>query len=139
MKKPIRILIAEDDTDEQFFIRDGFEKSGCFEIIKIVANGDLLIDAVENSEQLPDLILSDINMPLVNGLEALHHIKSKSHLSHIPFVIFSTCNLEKTKEMSFSAGADHFMLKPQFMNYSEFSFELKAVYGAFRQLLLVAD
>ena len=129
MKKPIRILIAEDDQDEQFFLREGLEKSGCFEIIEIVANGDLLIDAVENLQQLPDLILSDINMPLVNGLEALHRIKSKPHLSAIPFIIFSTCDLDETKDQSFSLGADHFMLKPQFMNYKEFSAELQSMYN----------
>jgi CheY-like chemotaxis protein len=128
MKKLIRILIAEDDPDEHFFIREGLVKSGCFEIIEIVANGALLINAVENTEQLPDLILSDINMPLVNGLEALCSIKGKSHLSHIPFVIFTTCDLGTTRLNCLSSGADHFMLKPKFMNYNEFSLELMAMY-----------
>ncbi len=127
MAQTKKILIAEDDELEQTFIRDGFLKSGKFEISGILPNGYRLLGELEkmNAEALPDVILSDINMPLMTGLEALVKVKKNPALAGIPFVIFSTSAEQTTKDTCMNLGADQFMAKPaSFSEYETFARKL---------------
>ncbi len=122
-----KIIIAEDDRAEQEFIRQGFEKSGRFDIVSIEPNGHKLIGTLENLEKdaLPDVILSDINMPLMTGLEALVRVKKNPELSKIPFILFSTSKEESTAKTCYSLGADNFLVKPaNFNDYENFARQL---------------
>jgi CheY-like chemotaxis protein len=134
MKSRIRILIAEDDLDEQDFVKEGLENSTFFEILTIVPNGKLLLQTLErlDKKSLPDMILSDVNMPLVNGLEALTKIKSNPSFATIPVVIFTTSSVDCTKEQSYILGADYFLVKPSSMNYDAFALKLKGFYETFK-------
>ena len=127
-----KIIIAEDDTAEQEFIKAGFERSGVFDIVTIVPNGHKLVGTLESlsEKELPDVILSDINMPLMNGYEALVKVKKNPALSEIPFVIFSTSKEENTKNTSLQLGAKNFMIKPENLDdYENFAKELYALTG----------
>ena len=125
--KLIKILIAEDDLDEQFFLKEAFKKSDFFELLEIVSNGQLLIETLKNKTP-PDIILSDINMPLVNGFEALKKIKENLAWASIPYVLFTTCTHESLSMESYYYGADYFMVKPQLMDYDQWILKLKSYY-----------
>ena len=130
MNKRIKIIIAEDDPDEQIFLREGFEKSGLFEIIQIFSNGYQLITELErlSADTLPDIILSDINMPLMTGTEALTKVKSNPMLAIIPFIIFTSSKEHNTREICYSLGADNFLIKPPTFDYDLFIIKLQKIY-----------
>jgi CheY-like chemotaxis protein len=130
MSKKKKIIIAEDDQMEQGFIREGFEQSGHFEVISIEPNGHKLVGKLETlaKQSLPDVILSDINMPLMTGLEALVKVKNNPTLADIPFVIFSTSKEESTEKACYNLGADKFLLKPStFNDYKKFALNLSKI------------
>jgi CheY-like chemotaxis protein len=125
-----RIVIAEDDQAEQGFIREGFERFGKFEILSIEPNGHRLVGLLEKLDQtkLPDVILSDINMPLMTGLEALVKVKKNPVLADIPFVIFSTSKEQSTEKACYDLGADNFLVKPaSFNDYENFARQLHEI------------
>lgn len=121
-----RIVIVEDDEDEQIFMKEGFEKNNLFEVMGLALNGESLIRwFLQKRMLLPDLILSDINMPGMNGYELLETLKENPVYVHIPVVITSTAMSRKTVEHCLSAGASAFIVKPDtFLEYPQFASRL---------------
>ncbi|MFP5040333.1 response regulator [Parasediminibacterium sp. JCM 36343] len=112
------ILVAEDDIDDKFLFKTVFEE-GCSTIgLEFVGNGvELLnyLDKIKTSEiatPYPKLILLDLNMPKMNGKEALKKIKSEPSFSKIPVIIFSTTKNEKEIKNCYDLGADSYLVKP---------------------------
>jgi CheY-like chemotaxis protein len=108
----LHIIIAEDDIDDGEIVVNSFRSHPCFSTITWVKNGQELLDFLKTSEIKPDVILTDINMPRVNGIEALEKIFADSVLCSIPvFVYSSTVNPtyeQKCKEL----GSLAFLIKP---------------------------
>ncbi len=113
-----RILIAEDDPCSSFYIKQLAETHG---ICHAVANGkkavDAYVEAMEENEPF-DLILMDINMPVMDGLRALKAIrkiedeKGVSEENQTPVVIISALADDKTIESAFSLKCQAFLTKP---------------------------
>jgi CheY-like chemotaxis protein len=112
----LHIIIAEDDPDDGEIVVNSFNAHPCFSNITWVKNGQELLDFLNASEKKPDVILTDINMPKVNGIEALEKVFSDSALCSIPvFVYSSTANPtyeKKCKEL----GSLAFLIKPYSLN-----------------------
>ncbi|PBQ30258.1 response regulator [Sphingobacteriaceae bacterium] len=110
--KKLHIIIAEDDLDDGEFIQKSFSKHPSFARIDWVKNGRELLHFLKTTSPPPDIILTDINMPILNGIEALEHIFKDRALSDIPsFVCSSTVNPMyelKCKEL----GIKSFLIKP---------------------------
>jgi CheY-like chemotaxis protein len=118
-----RIIIVENDTDEQFFMKEAFENSGLFDIIAMVKNGDTLLEWLHanKSASLPDLILSDLNMPGKNGYDVLEDMKNDPAYAHIPVIITSTSSTKNTIDKVLSLGAADYVAKPDtFIEYEPF-------------------
>ena len=103
----MKILIAEDDemmlkTMEFKLIREGYEVITC-------SDGKEALEKIvlEN----PDLIISDIEMPFVSGLDIVNKVKIELQLD-IPIIILSAVGLEKTVLKAFELGTDDFITKP---------------------------
>lgn len=131
ISKKVRIWIVEDDADEQLFLQEGFNKTGLFDIERFFFNGQELLEELKATptEALPEMILSDLNMPLLNGVETLQKVKSDQPFSKIPFVIFSVCDELSALELCYSQKVDAFIPKPLKMTrYDTFALELKEVY-----------
>lgn len=126
-----KIVIVENDEDEQFFMREAFENSGLFDIVAIVKNGDTLLEwLVGNSSSLPDVILSDLNMPGKNGYDILEDLGANPVYSNIPVVITSTSSTKNTVDKVMSLGAADYMAKPDtFIEYDPFAKRLHAIIG----------
>ena len=104
--KDLHIVIAEDDPDDGEFVQSSFSKHSSFTSIDWVKNGKELLEFLNDPKnKRPDVILTDINMPIVNGIEALEAIFQDRELSEIPcFVYSSTVNPVyevKCKELGF--------------------------------------
>jgi CheY-like chemotaxis protein len=112
------ILIAEDDADDSAIIRLCFENHPAFTKIVIVDNGRELVDFLRNAEPRPDIILTDINMPMVNGIEALMAINNDNSLNTIIRFVYSTTINPVYRAKCIKFGAIGFFIKPY--NLKEF-------------------
>ncbi len=111
-KMPVTIVLADDDPDEQLLVQEAFgENCSCVKL-HFVNDGLELLDYLKEVVILPGLILLDINMPKVGGLEALKYIKTNPKLINIPVIIFTTSNNKELILNSYCVGANSFINKP---------------------------
>lgn len=118
--KPITILMADDDPDDQMLTKDAFEECRLSNDLRFVNDGEKLMDYLcrrgdfENPEESPrpGLILLDLNMPRKDGREALGEIKSDPDLRRIPIVVLTTSKAEEDILKSYDLGVNSFIVKP---------------------------
>jgi CheY-like chemotaxis protein len=119
-RKPILILLAEDDPDDRVLLRDALEEGRLVNDLRCVEDGEELMDylhhhgkyAGENAAPRPGLILLDLNMPRKDGREALQEIKADPSLRQIPVVVLTTSQAEEDIFRSYDLGANSFITKP---------------------------
>jgi CheY-like chemotaxis protein len=128
MKKH-RIIIVENDEDEQFFMKEGFDAVALFEIMAQLKNGDVLMEWLkEHENDLPDIILSDLNMPGKNGYDIIREITGDSRYQHIPVIITSTSSTKTIMEKCLAMGAAAYIVKPDtFVEYVPYVRRLHAL------------
>ena len=117
--KKYRIIIVENDEDEQLFMKEGFDAAGLFDIVAQVKNGNTLLEWLnENKNALPDVILSDLNMPGKNGYDVINEVKANPLYAHIPVLITSTSSTKTIIEKCMAQGAADYIVKPEtFVEY----------------------
>jgi CheY-like chemotaxis protein len=112
-KEPVKVLLAEDDKDDQEFFSEALDKSKVPSELTTVENGQELVDHLKDpAEPNPDIIFMDINMPGKGGKEALAEIKSDETLKEIPTVMLSTSDHPNDIEETFEKGANLYVKKP---------------------------
>lgn len=120
MSRDCILMMADDDPDDREFVREAFEKSGYEGEFRYVEDGGALVEYLENAQaqgpkgdsRIPDLILLDLNMPRVDGYEALKRIKSNDRLRRIPIVVLSTSDSEADIQQTYDEGVNSFITKP---------------------------
>lgn len=88
-----RVLLVEDDSDDTELFYIFFSGRKDISILRALNNGLELIEylmGLESDDELPDLIVIDQNMPLMNGIQTLQFLKSHDRFARIPAVIYST-------------------------------------------------
>ncbi len=109
----LHILIAEDDADDSEIIQESFEKHNAFIKVDVVKNGKELVDFFKNGNTtMPDVILTDINMPIMSGIEALKQIHEDEKLRHIHTFVYSTTIDPNYKTKCMEYGTKGFLIKP---------------------------
>ncbi|QRN95213.1 response regulator [Archangium violaceum] len=119
-KKPVTILMADDDADDRDFARTAMEESRLVNELRFVEDGEELLDYLHRRGRYtdpkdsprPGLILLDLNMPRKDGREALREIKSDPVLKMIPVVVLTTSKAEEDILRSYDLGANCFITKP---------------------------
>ena len=106
------ILLAEDDEDDQELIRMAFRKVTARHIFKIVSNGKEALETLSEQANLPCLIVLDLNMPLMNGIQTLKALKDDPKFEKIPKVILTTSDNEENRKVSYFNGAVDYFVKP---------------------------
>jgi CheY-like chemotaxis protein len=112
------VVIADDDMDDQFLITRAIEETGVAHSIHIVQNGLELInylfrtDRPDEVKHQPDLVVMDLNMPLVDGFGALTRIRGNVAFRDVPIYVLSTSRFEYDKVRSRELGATDFFIKP---------------------------
>jgi CheY-like chemotaxis protein len=117
--KPVKILVADDDADDQSLIREAFfVPSFPIEVITAFDGAQLLtiLDDCKKSEDKPDIIILDLNMPIMDGLTALTRIKKKADCNDIPVYILSTSKHLSDQKACELMGAKQFFTKPAAFN-----------------------
>lgn len=119
-KKTLTILMADDDDDDRMLTKEAMEESRVLNQLLFVEDGVELIAYLngdgkyENRDQypMPGLILLDLNMPKMDGREALKLIKSDPRLRRIPVVILTTSKAEEDMVRGYDLGAASYITKP---------------------------
>ncbi|QXE91572.1 sensor histidine kinase [Geomonas subterranea] len=105
----MKVLVVDDSRNDRKVIRYNFEWHGC-EVIE-AANGRQGLDLA--TAEVPDLIISDCLMPVMDGFRFLHELKKFHELSDIPFIFYSAVYTGRTEaELAASLGATAFLEKP---------------------------
>ncbi len=122
MMKKYNIVIVENDEDEQLFMKEGFDAAGLFHIVAQLRNGDTLLEWLQrHNGSLPDLVLSDLNMPGKNGYDILDELKANPVYAHLPIIITSTSSAQSIIDKCMQKGAAEYMVKPDtFVEYEPF-------------------
>lgn len=116
----ITILMADDDEDDRMMAHDAFAVNRLENEIRFVEDGEELLQYLRNegkysdpeSAPRPGLILLDLNMPRMDGREALKIIKSDANFQSIPIVVLTTSNAEEDIIRSYHLGVNSFITKP---------------------------
>ena len=107
------IVIADDDVDDREAIKEALIANNCQKEFVMIENGEQLLEYLYTvSEEYPELILLDLNMPIKDGKEALREIKKNKLLSHIPIVVFTTSSSDKDRKDVYELGANCYITKP---------------------------
>jgi YesN/AraC family two-component response regulator len=106
-KDKVRILIIEDEYAERFFVKDMLREK--YEVLEAVNGAEGLSKAIE---LLPDVIISDVVMPGMNGVELCSRLKSDVKTSHIPVILLTARTASEQRLQGFEAGADAYINKP---------------------------
>jgi len=123
-KKPV-ILIVDDNEDIRFYLKDNLRRT--YTVYEAV-NG---AEGWEKTRQYhPDLVVSDVMMPVMDGLELCRKIKHDTSTSHIPVILLTARSAEEPKLEGFQVGANDYVTKP-------FSFEM--LQSRIKNLLSQAD
>ncbi len=118
--KPISILVADDDPDDRMLIEDAFLESKLNNRLHFVKDGIELLEYLrregpyqdpENSPR-PGIVLLDLNMPRMDGREALAEIKADPNLKQIPIVVLTTSKAEEDILRTYDMGVNSFVTKP---------------------------
>ena len=116
----IMILMADDDSDDRMMARDAFEVNRLDNELRFVEDGEELMDYLfrrgkytdPKDSPRPGLILLDLNMPRMDGREALKEIKSDPDFHSIPVVVLTTSSAEEDVVRSYDLGVNSFITKP---------------------------
>lgn len=110
------ILIVDDDLEDVQFIKRAFRKNNVVNPLFSVLSGEEALEYLQRCEHenstYPGLILLDLNMPGVGGMETLRRVKQNERWRRIPAVIFTTSKAEEDVLVSYNMGANSFISKP---------------------------
>ncbi|MDD2996757.1 MAG: response regulator [Paludibacter sp.] len=136
--KIIRILITEDDDGHAELITEGLRDTGVSNEIMRFNDGlelwEFLNENLKNPLEEDFLILLDINMPRMNGVETLEHIKKHPNMKDIPVIMLTTTDDQREIDKCYQLGCNVYITKP--INFTLFAETLKRI-GLFIQIMKV--
>lgn len=103
----LQLLVVEDNADIRQYISDSFCDD--FQVLQ-AQNGQEGVQMAE--EYVPDIIVSDIMMPKLNGIQLTRQLKDDIRTSHIPIILLTAKNTDEDKEDGYDSGADSYLTKP---------------------------
>ena len=108
------ILLIEDNPDDVALTMRAFRKNSIGNPVDVVSDGSeaLLYLLGEHAKPTPALILLDINLPKLNGLEVLRAVRADQETKFLPVVVLTTSNEERDIVESYNLGANSFVRKP---------------------------
>ena len=111
------VLLAEDDEDDKELIKLAFEEVTTKHSLYVTNNGQEALDYLMRLQEkdLPCLIVLDLNMPVLNGIQTLEALAELPKFQNIPKVIFTTSDSDEDKVRCLSKGASDYLVKPSNM------------------------
>lgn len=109
VSKVPRVLVVEDEQDIAGLIKHTLERSGEMQAV-IAERGDTALRAV--AEQAPDLVILDLNLPVVSGTEVCRILRANASTAHIPIIMLTARTAEADRVAGLDLGADDYVTKP---------------------------
>jgi two-component system response regulator len=120
------VLLIEDSPDDAAFFKHTFEKTGLSARLRVVEDGAEALEFISGtgrytgrSAERPKIIVLDLKLPKVDGLEVLRSLKSNLRTWNIPIVVFSSSREERDLIASYKLGVNSYVVKP--MDFDRFS------------------
>ena len=112
------VLLVEDNEDDVFLTKKALRDSKVLINLDVVYDGEECLELLKTKESLPDLILLDINLPKLNGLELLKIVKADNRYKHIPICVLTTSRSESDILEAYTNHASSYICKP--VSFKEF-------------------
>ncbi len=132
-EKSVVILHVEDDPAHRLLVKESLINHSVTNKVIEMEDGQEAIDYLYGRGEyadrekcpLPDLILLDIKMPVMDGFEVLKELKNDPEMKHIPVIMLTTSTKEEEVAMGYNFGANAYVTKP--LDFSEFAKKLKDI------------
>jgi CheY-like chemotaxis protein len=115
----LNILLVEDDEVDIMTVQRAFKKGNITNPLYLAGNGIEALEMLRGTPEQPSsipadrrLILLDLNMPKMNGLEFLHELRADPAIRHIPVVVLTTSNEERDRVQAYDLNVAGYILKP---------------------------
>lgn len=118
MTRELKILLIEDDTIELMKLNRAMLSLNMNHEVTEAKNGEDALELLLKEKYYPDIILLDLNMPKINGIEFLEILKNNESIKFIPTIILTTSSNEKDLLACFNLGISGYILKP--LKYDEY-------------------
>ena len=125
MVKSLNILLIEDDTIEVMKLNRTIKSLQLKHRLVEAKNGEEALEILNQKNNLPDIILLDLNMPKINGIEFLRILKSDDILKYIPTIVLTTSKNHKDVLECYKIGIAGYILKP--LKYDDYVSKIEKI------------
>ncbi len=125
MEKSLKVLLVEDNLIEIMKMKRTISLLKLKHTLQEAKNGEDALHLLEDKSNIPDIILLDLNMPKINGIEFLKIIKANDDLKHIPTIILTTSSNQKDLLECYRTGMSGYILKP--LKYEDYVKKIETV------------
>ncbi len=127
MDSAVEVLLVEDNANDVLFMQRAWRRSQIPNPLRVVSNGAECLEYLQKSTRdTLGLILMDIDMPRMNGLECLEQIRANDDYDHLPVVMLSGSQKNHTVSQSYKIGCNSFIEKPS--DYAELQQTVKLIH-----------
>jgi DNA-binding response OmpR family regulator len=127
MSRPTTILLVEDNAQDEMLIMRALHKVNLDNRVDVVRDGQQALDYLlregefggPNARSRPTVVVLDINLPRVNGLDVLRALRADARTRLLPIVVLTSSDEERDRVLSYEGGANSFVRKP--LDSSEFA------------------
>jgi CheY-like chemotaxis protein len=127
MAKNLKVLLIEDNLIEIMKMKRTISLLELGHTMHEAKNGEEALTILEDKSKFPDIILLDLNMPKMSGIEFLTIIKDSEEFRHIPIIILTTSDNQKDLLECYRIGISGYILKP--LKYDDYVKKIEAVLG----------
>jgi len=138
-ERDVRVLLAEDDEGHAELIADHLREGGLSDAVTRFRNGRELLDFLESGDDtriLPCMVLLDIRMPVMDGVQTLARLKSSERLRRIPVIMLTTTDDPAEIDQCYSLGCNFYVTKP--LDFMDFGDTLRRL-GSFMGIVRLAE
>ena len=133
MNKAHQILLVEDNADDELLTIEALKNNHLANDIIVARDGQQALDylfaegdhSVRDISQQPQIILLDLNLPKISGLDVLRRIRQHEHTRYIPTIILTSSSMEMDMIESYDLGANSYLCKP--IDFDSFSEVIKQI------------
>ncbi len=114
---PFTVLLVEDEANDALLLQRAFHRANLTSLLRVVTDGEqamtYLESAVEKSQDIPSLLLLDLNLPRTSGLELLEWLRQKpAPLKDLPVIVLTSSRDTDDIDKAYALGANSYMAKP---------------------------
>ncbi len=132
------VLLVEDDTIDAMAVKKAFKYLHIKNNLFIVANGEEALDYLRDKDNpRPQIVLLDLNMPKMGGIEFMKIAKADDQLKKVPVVILTTSKAEQDRVITFNLGAAGYIMKP--MDHNDFIGMMEKIHQYWEMTLFPDD